>query len=42
MNAAYWCRTSVNAIIEEGERPCLARLKKSQNKGMPFAPRPAE
>lgn len=40
--AAYWSRTSVNAIIEEGAALLLARLVKEHNKGEDFPPTPDE
>lgn len=39
---AYWARTSVNAMIEEGAAIVMKRLEKHQNNGQPFPPIPAE
>jgi hypothetical protein len=41
-NAAYWVRTSVNAIVEEGARLVLERLERDHNSGQPFPPKPGQ
>lgn len=42
VNAAYWCRTSVNAIIERGSAQILAELQAKHNQGQPFPDKPEE
>lgn len=42
IRAAYWARTTVNAIIEEGAALVLQRLEAQHNQGKPFKPTPNE
>ena len=42
VRAAYWARTSVNAIFEEGAALMLKKLEKAHNGGKPFPAVPGE